>query len=117
MCRRFGTGAISVISMRGASRKERSRYDKLPRHMRHISDEEEAETQRKIASDPDAPEATDEELAQAKPFAEVFPDPAESIKRPEAGRPSRTRKNKFLFVSTRISLSTTRQPEKAGRAE
>ncbi|AFL49062.1 uncharacterized protein (DUF4415 family) [Sinorhizobium fredii] len=60
---------------------------KLPRHMRHISDEEEAEIQRKIASDPEAPEATDEELAQARPFAEVFPDLAESIKRAR-GRPA-----------------------------
>lgn len=33
----------------------------------------EAEIQRRIASDPDAPEATDEQLAQAKPFKEVFP--------------------------------------------
>ena len=34
----------------------------------------------------DSPELTDEELATAKPFAEVFPDLAESIKR-SRGRP------------------------------
>lgn len=34
---------------------------------------EEAKVQRQTASDPDAPEATDEQLAQATPFAEVFP--------------------------------------------
>jgi uncharacterized protein (DUF4415 family) len=57
------------------------------RRIRHISDKEEAEIQRKIASDPDAPEATDEQLRQAKPFAEAFPDLAESIKRAR-GRPA-----------------------------
>jgi uncharacterized protein (DUF4415 family) len=51
-----------------------------------ISDEEEAEIQREIASNPDAYEATEEELANARPFAEVFPDLAESIRR-SRGRP------------------------------
>lgn len=56
-----------------------------------LSDEEEAEIQRKIAADPDHPEATDEELAQFRPFAEVFPQLAASIERSrrikEASRP------------------------------
>ncbi len=51
-----------------------------------LSDEEEAEIQRQIAADPDDREATDEEIAQAKPFAEVFPDLMESIRR-SRGRP------------------------------
>jgi uncharacterized protein (DUF4415 family) len=51
-----------------------------------ISDEEEARIQALIASDPDAPEATDEQLARARPFAEVFPDLMESIRRAR-GRP------------------------------
>ena len=38
-----------------------------------ISDEREAEIQGMIASDPDAPEATDKQIAKAKPFLEVFP--------------------------------------------
>lgn len=38
------------------------------------TDEDEAALQRQIADDPDAWEATDEEMAQARPFAEVFPD-------------------------------------------
>jgi hypothetical protein len=46
---------------------------------RPLTDEEEAEIQRRIANDTDAPEATDEELAQARPFREVFPDLAASI--------------------------------------
>lgn len=58
-----------------------------PRKVRPLSDREEADIQRKIAADPDAPEATDEQLAQARPFAEAFPDLAESIKR-SRGRPT-----------------------------
>lgn len=51
-----------------------------------ITDEEEAEIQRMIAEDPDNPEWTPEDFAQARPFAEVFPDLAESIRR-SRGRP------------------------------
>lgn len=51
-----------------------------------LTDAEEAEIQRQIASDPDAPEATDEQLANARPFAEVFPELAESMRRAR-GRP------------------------------
>ena len=39
---------------------------------REITDAEEARIQRMIASDPDAPEATDEQLAQAVPFTEAW---------------------------------------------
>ena len=46
-----------------------------------ISDEEEARIQALIASDPDAPEATDEQLSQARPFAEAHPDLMGSIVR------------------------------------
>lgn len=51
-----------------------------------LTDEEEAEIQRQIADDPDSAEATDEELALARPFAEAFPDLMESIRRAR-GRP------------------------------
>lgn len=54
---------------------------------RPLTDAEEAEIQNMIASDPDNPELTDEQLAQGRPFAEVFPDLAESIKR-SRGRPA-----------------------------
>lgn len=57
-----------------------------PRHSKPITDAEEARVQKLIASDPDAPEATDEQLAQAKPFAETFPNLAAGIKR-SRGRP------------------------------
>lgn len=51
-----------------------------------ISDAEEAEIQAQIAADPDDENSTDEQLAQARPFAEMFPDLAASIKR-SVGRP------------------------------
>lgn len=56
---------------------------------RPLTDEEEAEIQRMIASDPENPEWTEEEMANAKPFREVFPDLAASIDRELAkrGRP------------------------------
>lgn len=59
---------------------------KVRPYIRPLTDEEEAEIQRQIAEDPDDAEATDEELAQAKPFAEAFPELAESIRRAR-GRP------------------------------
>lgn|GEM_PF-2663226 len=48
--------------------------------------EEEAEIQRLIESDQNAPEATDEALANARPFREVFPDLAASIDQERASR-------------------------------
>ena len=41
------------------------------KHMKPPTDEEEAQIQKQIASDPDSPEATDEQIARAKPFAEA----------------------------------------------
>jgi uncharacterized protein (DUF4415 family) len=67
-----------------------------------ISDEEEARIQVLIASDPDAPEATDEELARARPFAEAFPDLMESIRRTR-GRPPVAHPRKQ--VSLRLDLA------------
>jgi len=45
-----------------------------------LTDAEEAEIQRQIAADPDDAEATDEQLAQAKPFAEALPELAAAIR-------------------------------------
>ena len=47
----------------------------------------EKEIQRMIASDPDAPEATDEQLAQTRPFADAFPALADKMRRNVGGRP------------------------------
>gem|GEM_PF-4979917 len=43
-----------------------------------LSDAEEKRVQRGIAADPDNPKWTAEDVKHAKPFAEVFPDLAES---------------------------------------
>lgn len=53
---------------------------------RKLTAAEEAAIQARIAADPDAPEASDAQLAQARPFAEAFPVLAESIRRTR-GRP------------------------------
>lgn len=54
--------------------------------MRPLTDEEEAEIQRLIASDPESPELTDEQIAEARPFREILPDLAASIDRELARR-------------------------------
>lgn len=53
---------------------------------RRLTDAEEVEIQQMIRSDPDNPEATDEQFAQARPFRQVFPELAEKIDR-KLGRP------------------------------
>ena len=65
-----------------------------------ITDEEEARIQRRIAADPDAPEATDEQLSQARPFAEAHPEMMEAIRRGR-GRPRLDRPKEQ--VSLRLS--------------
>jgi uncharacterized protein (DUF4415 family) len=54
-----------------------------------IRDADEARIQAQIAADPDAPEATDAQLAQARSFADIFPEFAEGIRRAR-GRPTVT---------------------------
>lgn len=60
----------------------------------------EAKVQAMIASDPDAPEATDAQLAQAKPFAEAFPALAERMRKNVGGRPKA--ENPKVAVSLRL---------------
>jgi uncharacterized protein (DUF4415 family) len=65
-----------------------------------MTNEEEATVQRSIASDPDAPEATDEQLARARPFAEAFPALADAMRKNIGGRPRST--NPKVAVSIRL---------------
>ena len=63
-----------------------------------ISDVEEAHIQTGIAADPDAPEATDEQLAQARPFAEAFPELAANLRRSRGAQKAPTKE----LVSIRL---------------
>ena len=60
---------------------------KLKLSLPPITDEEEAKIQAGIALDPDNPEITAEEFKLARPFADVFPELMESIRRAR-GRPA-----------------------------
>ncbi len=62
-----------------------------------LSDAEEAAVQVKIASDPDAPEATDEQLAMARPFKNVFPDMHEAARRGR-GRPKTGKARQIVSI-------------------
>lgn len=52
-----------------------------------LADPEESDIQRQIAADPDNPQWTEDDFRNARPFAEVFPGLAESIRR-SRGRPA-----------------------------
>ena len=65
--------------------------------MKHLS---EAKIQAMIASDPDAPEITDAQLSQAKPFNETFPTLAEKMRKTVRGRPKS--ENPKVAVSLRL---------------
>ena len=63
----------------------------------HLTEEQ---IQRMIASDPDAPEATDEQLSRAKPFDQVFPALADAMRKNLGGRPKS--ENPKVAVSLRL---------------
>lgn len=64
---------------------------------KHLTEDQ---IQRMIASDPDAPEATDEQLSQAKPFDEAFPALADAMRKNVVGRPKS--ENPKVAVSLRL---------------
>ena len=64
---------------------------------KHLTEDQ---IQRMIASDLDAPEATDEQLAQAKPFGEAFPALADAMRKNVGGRPKS--ENPKVAVSLRL---------------
>jgi uncharacterized protein (DUF4415 family) len=73
--------------------------EKRSSRIKPLTDKEEAEIQRQIVLDPDDFEASDDELARARPFREVFPELAASIERAR-GRPKVT--NPKQVVSIRL---------------
>ena len=64
-----------------------------------IADEEEARIQAMIASDSATPEPTDEEAAQARPFAEAFPELAGNLRRSRGPQKAPTKQ----LVTLRLS--------------
>ena len=68
---------------------------------KHLTEDQ---IQRMISSDPDAPEATDEQLAQAKPFTEAFPSLAEAMRKNVGGRPKAD--NPKVAVSLRLDQTS-----------
>ncbi|HWJ86886.1 MAG TPA: BrnA antitoxin family protein [Pelagibacterium sp.] len=57
---------------------------------RPLTDDEEAQIRKMIASDPDNPELTDPQLAQGRPFAQMFPEFAEKISRGGRGEAAKS---------------------------
>jgi uncharacterized protein (DUF4415 family) len=76
---------------------------------KHLSEDQ---IQRMIASDPDAPEATDEQLAQAKPFSEAFPALADAMRKNVGGRPKSD--NPKVAVSLRLDQEIVARFKAAG---
>lgn len=72
----------------------------------------EAEIQAMIASDPDAPEATPAQLAQAKPFELAFPALA-AVARKAAGRPKAA--NPKVAISVRLDADVVEAFKSTGR--
>lgn len=73
---------------------------------RPLTDDEEAEVQRMIASDPENPELTDEQIAGLRPLAEVLPALAESVRR----GPGRPKLDKALEpVTLRLDLAVVKR--------
>jgi uncharacterized protein (DUF4415 family) len=73
------------------------------RRIYDISDAEEARIQAGIDADPDNPELTDEQFAQMRPFAEVYPELLAQIER-SRGRPRLA--NPKEAVTLRLSPET-----------
>lgn len=83
--------------------------------IKHLTEAEEVESQRQIASDPDNPELTDEQLASAKPFREVFPDLVKSMEREIAkrGRPPLDQTKKPVTI--RLNVETIEKFKATGK--
>lgn len=82
---------------------------------RPLTDEEEAEIQAMIASDPENPELTEEQIAAGRPFRDVFPELTASIERELAqrGRP-KSRQTK-MPVTIRLDPDLVQHYRKQGK--
>ena len=68
--------------------------------------------QKVIDCDPDAPEVTDEQMAEAKPFLEAFPALAEIMRKNAIGRPRSS--NPKIPVSIRMGQDVYEKLKAAG---
>jgi uncharacterized protein (DUF4415 family) len=75
------------------------------RRLKPFTDEDEARVQAEIADDPEAPEATDEQLAQALPFAEAM---RRYVGRPRIANPKQQ-------VSVRLDADVLAKLKASGR--
>lgn len=82
---------------------------------RPLTDEEEAEIQRMIISDPDNPELTEEQIANMRPLREVLPDLASSIDRELARRGRPPVENPRRQVSIRLDPDVLEHYKSAGK--
>ena len=76
---------------------------------KHLTEEQ---IQRMIASDPDAPEATDAQIAQAKPFSEAFPALADVMRKNIGGRPKA--ENPKVAISLRLDQDVVARFKSSG---
>ena len=76
---------------------------------KHLTEDQ---IQRMIASDPEAPEATADQLAQARPFAEAFPALSDAMRRNMGGRPKA--ENPKVAVSLRLDQDVVTRFKETG---
>ncbi|MFJ1293318.1 BrnA antitoxin family protein [Paracoccus yeei] len=76
---------------------------------KHLTEEQ---IQRMIASDPDAPEATDDQIAQARPFTDAFPALADAMRKNTGGRPKSA--NPKVAVSLRLDRDVVERFKTSG---
>ena len=76
---------------------------------KHLTEDQ---IQRMIASDPDAPEATEAQIAQARPFTEAFPALSDAMRRNTGGRPRA--ENPKIAVSLRLDQDVVAQFKASG---
>jgi len=65
---------------------------------RPLTDAEEAEIQKMIASDPDNPELDPADIVEMKPFAEAFPELAAKMKKNLGGRPKKDNPKQAISI-------------------
>lgn len=80
---------------------------------KHLTEDQ---LQRMIANDPEAPEATADQLTQARPFTKAFPALSDAMRRNMGGRPkAENRRLLSRCVWIRMWWPGSRKPGQAGR--